>query len=310
MRENVSADQGVGAPSIPVAHSRAMTDPIHNAPATIEFRGVTRPIVARLDAELLSELPFLITGWSWRRVPGTRRWQIAVAAVADGYRVIERRGKTNLESAWSSAPEALASFTGALIAATLFQRRDAISLHAGAAAFAGGAVAVFGPSFAGKSSVALHMTAQGGRLLSDDSVLITGDKVQSFGLAPKLRLPLPADAGRSFLRFAQARIRRRQSNIAHLRMRRGEAARFGQGAKLRGLVILKRGTDGEAARLVPADRSAAVRALVHHAFAPQMSGAALVPHLADLAARIPAYTLEFSRSRDAARVLRRWVETG
>jgi hypothetical protein len=310
MRENISVGQGVGASSISVAHSRAMTDAVLNTSVTIEFRGATRPIVARLNAELLPELPFLITGWPWRRLPRARRWQISVAAAADGYRVIERRGRTNLESVWSSAPEALASFTGALIAAVLFQKDDAISLHAGSVAFADGAVAVFGASFAGKSSVALHMAAQGGRLLGDDSVLIAKDRAFSFGLAPKLRLPVPADAGRPFFRFAQARIWRQQSNIAHLHMRRGEAARFGQGAKLRGLVILDRGTGAEAARLVPADRSTTVRALVHHAFAPQMSGAALVPHLASLAARIPAYTLEFSRSRDAARILRRLIEEG
>lgn len=294
-----------------VAHSRAMTDTAlsDNAPATIEFHGFARPIVVRIDAAVVDELSILIAEWPWRRVTSARRWHVRVAATGSDYSVVERRGRAVVENLYSSAPQAMGAFTGALIAAALRQTRDTISLHAGGASFSRGAVVVIGPSLAGKSSVALHMAANGGRLLGDDSVAIAGDRALSFGLAPKLRLPLPADAGRLFTRFAGARICRTQSGIAHLRLRRGEAARFGQGAPLRGIVILKR-MEGGTARLVPADRSAAMRALVTHAFAPQFGAAALVARLAALASRVPAYTLEFSRSCEGARVLRRFVEGG
>lgn len=310
MREIAATGQGVGVVAAAMAHSRAMTiSPSDNAPVTIEFRGFVRPIVVRIDAALVGELSILIAEWPWRRVGTARRWHVRIAAAAPGYAVTERRGREVLETFYPTAPHAMGAFTGALIAAALRQTRDTISLHAGAACFSRGAVVVLGPSMAGKSSVALHMAANDGRLLGDDSVAIADDRALSFGLAPKLRLPLPADAGRLFIRFAGARIRRTQSGIAHLHLRRGEAARFGQDAPLRGIVILKRGEEG-APRLLPAERSATMRALVTHGFAPQFGAAALVTRLAALASRTPAYTLEFSRSREAARALRRLVEGG
>lgn len=309
MREIAVTGQGVGAGAAAVAHSRAMTKtaPSDNAQATIEFRGFARPIVIRIDAALVGELHFLISEWPWRPVRSARRWHVRMAAASPGYVVTERRGRAVVETFYPTAPHAMGALLGALIAAALRQTRDTISLHAGAASFPRGAVVVIGPSLAGKSSVALHMAANGGCLLGDDSVAVADDRALSFGLAPKLRLPLPADAGRLFSRFAGARIRRTQSGIAHLRLRRGETARFGQGAPLRGFVILKR-TEKGACRLLPADRSAVMRVLVTHAFAPQLGAAALVARLAVLASRAPAYTLEFSRSREAARVLRRLVE--
>ena len=311
MREITAGSQGVGAVAAAVAHSRAMTNTAssHNAPAVIEFRGFVRPIVVRIDAALVDELPFLISAWPWRRAAVARRWHVRVAAADSGYVVSERRGRAVVEAFHPTAPQAMGAFAGALIAAALYQDRDMISLHAGAASFSRGAVTVIGPSMAGKSSVALHMAADGGRLLGDDSIAISNGRALSFGLTPKLRLPLPADAGRLFTGFANARIRRAQSSIAHLRLRRGEGARFGQSAKLCGIVILKRVAEGKP-KLLPADRPAAMRALVTHAFAPQLSAAALVMRLAALVARTPAYTLEFSRSREAARVLRRLVESG
>ena len=280
-----------------------------NAPAVIEFRGFARPIVARVDAALMGEVPFLIAEWPWRRVQSTRRWHVRMTAAGTGYVVTERRGRVVVEAFYPTAPHAMGAFLGALIAAALRQTRDTFSLHAGAASFSRGAVVVIGPSMAGKSSVALHMAANGGRLLGDDSIAIADGRALSFGLAPKLRLPLPVDAGRLFSGFAGARIRRSQSGIAHLRLRRGECARFGQGAPLRGIVILNRVEEGRP-RLLPSTRPAAMRALVTHAFAPQLSAAALVAQLAALAARTPAYTLEFSRSREAASALRRLVEGG
>ena len=311
MREIAATGQGVGAVAAAVAHSRAMTKtaPSDNAPAVIEFRGFARPIVARIDAALVAELPFLISEWPWRRLRSARRWHVRMTAAGAGYVVTERRGGAVMEAFHPTAPQAMGAFLGALIAAALGQTGDTVSLHAGAASFPRGAVVVIGPSMAGKSSVALHMAANGGRLLGDDSVAIAEGRALSFGLAPKLRLPLPADAGRLFSGFAKARIRRAQSGIAHLRLRRGEGARFGQGAPLRGIVILKRVAEGKP-RLRPADRPAAMRALITHAFAPQLGAAALVARLAALTGRTPAYTLEFSRSREAARALRRLVENG
>lgn len=285
------------------------TAPSDNAPATIEFRGFVRPIVVRMDAALVDELSVLIAEWPWRRVKPARRWHVRIVAAAPGYCVTERRGREVLETFYPTAPHAMGAFTGALIAAALRQTQDTISLHAGAACFSRGAVVVIGPSMAGKSSVALHMAAHGGRLLGDDSIAIADGRALSFGLAPKLRLPMPADAGRLFTRFASARLRRAQSGIAHLRLRREEAARFGQGAPLRGIVILKREEEGTH-RLLPIDRSAAMRALVTHGFAPQLGAAALVARLGAVANRTPAYTLAFSRSREAARTLRRLLEGG
>jgi len=292
-----------------MTRNRRRTAHADNASATIEFRGFARPIVVCMDAALMDEVAILMAAWPWHRVSRARRWHVRVAASAAGYAVAERKGRVVVENVYASAQQTMGAFTGALIAAALRQTRDTVSLHAGAAAFPRGAVLVLGASLAGKSSIALHMAAVGGRLLGDDSVAVTGVRALSFGLAPKLRLPLPVDAGRRFVRFAEDRLRRVQSNIGHLRLRRGEAAKFGQGAPLRALVILRRGGEGPP-RLMPADRPAVVRALVTHAFAPQLGAAALVAWLAALAHRVPAYTLEFSRSREAAAALRRLIGRG
>lgn len=196
----------------------------------------------------------------------------------------------------------MSAFIGALIAAALRQTRDTICLHAGGAVLPSGAILLLGASFAGKSSVAMHLAAGGALFFGDDRIAVADDRALALGLAPKLRLPIPDDAGPVFTRFARARVRSTRWGVAHLRLQRGEAAAFGRRARVRAIVVLKRRDDGPA-RLVTADRSTAMRSLVAHAFAPQMAAAALVARLAALTSRVPAYTLEFSRSREAARVL-------
>lgn len=69
---------------------------------------------------------------------------------------------------------------------------DLLSLHAAAVSLHGRGLIFCGDSHAGKSTLVARLMAEGARGFGDDLPGLYRDRIFSFGVAPRLRLPLPA----------------------------------------------------------------------------------------------------------------------
>ena len=277
-------------------------------PATLlRFVGQQRPITARLAPEIAENLALFLADWphSEHESGVDVEPDICVERENGSYRLTQATTPDQSQN-FEHDVDAANAMVGALIAAWITQDKRAVCLHASAARVGRGVVAFIGDSLSGKSSISLHLVAAGHRFFRDDrlAVVTADDSAQAvcLGLVPKLRLPLPPEAGQAFEAFVTARRYHGWEDLSYLRLRSSEAAAFGEQADLIGLVVLTRRASARSS-LSAVRRPALVRAMIDHTFAPHLGGAALVRLLAALADKLPAYTLRFSSSRDAAHLI-------
>ena len=262
------------------------------------FDGLSEAIRVRAPEEAVDTIRLLFSGWPWRE-GAAEAPHLRIARQGAGYAVdvpgLEPQPAAN-------AVEAAHMLVGSLIAHLIRGRDSLVSFHAASVQTRTGLVVCLGASFAGKSSVGLHAAAQGARFFGDDRIVVElGSAPHGIaqGLAPKLRLPVPEDAGDAFRRFLDAHRAREAQGLLWLDLDATAAASFGEARKLAGFVLLDR-SDGAATSIAPASRAKTTEALLRHAFAPGVPVAGLVGRMAALAAAVPADTVRFASSREAA----------
>ncbi len=230
---------------------------------------------------------------------------------ADGYRV----AAGVLPEGVMAAPDRLAAaniLAGVLTAQIPARDPQWVQLHAAAATLDARGVSLFlGASGAGKSTLALGLAlardrtapARRPRLFADDrlSLRLTPDGAEGLALAvaPKMRLPLPAEMPEP----ARARLARRtlarRDGLLYLDLPPAELARLGERAPVTRLVLLRRGAGPEGLR--PAGRSEALQALLESCFAPGLGAGELLAWGRALLARLPGpLPLAVLGYRDAA----------
>ncbi|MFC0278410.1 PqqD family peptide modification chaperone [Falsigemmobacter intermedius] len=153
------------------------------------------PLLLPDDPALKEALLRCLDGWSLQPVRSRPDEALAIAREASC-------GRWKITSRYSDRPTGalpLASAVCALIAdlslARLESGEDLLGLHAAAVALGGQAFVLTGPARAGKTSFATRLAAEpGAEFICDDVLAITpDDQAMSFGIAPRLRLPLPPD---------------------------------------------------------------------------------------------------------------------
>lgn len=316
-----------------------MTEPAHPAPPTPPTPGPEggaadrdgpqrwligpegAPVVVENAEAVLAHLPYFLAGWPTRwagPADGAQPADIRIEVAAeDAWRVVGN-GPGAADFSFDNPYDAANGLAGALIGVLVARRADMVCLHAGAVQIGDGLVVVVGDSFAGKSSVALHLAVLGHRFYGDDRIAVTlSGRPQGLclGLMPKVRLPLPADCGDVFREFVAGYTAMEGDGMAFLKLWDGEAASFGDTAPVRALVFLERRETPDAPKedepgLEPASRADLVRRIVPTAFAPHIDSHALVDGLDRLAGGAGAWRLAFASSRAAAGVLSRHFATG
>ncbi len=265
------------------------------------FDGLSETIRVRVPEDAMDTIRLLFADWPWREEAGGVP-HLRITPTDTGYAV----DVPGLESQIAAnAVEAAHMLVGSLIAHLVRGRESLVSFHAASFQARAGLVVCLGASFAGKSSVGLHAAAQGARFFGDDRIIVELGATPhgiAQGLAPKLRLPVPEDAGAAFRRFLDAHRVREGQGLLWLGPDASVAASFGEARKLAGFAILDR-REGEPTSLASASRAIVTEALLRHAFAPGVSVAGLVGRLAALAAAVPADVMQFASSREAAAVL-------
>jgi hypothetical protein len=289
-----------------------------NAPGATDaawlFGPEDAPVRAAGVEPLLAHLPIFLGGWMLRRVgDGADAATVVVTEDGKGGFTVETRGPGAAVMQFDNELDAANGLAGALVAEYVAARPDMVCLHAGSAQVGGGLCVLVGESLAGKSSVAMQLAATGYRLFGDDRLALRPAAAvgECLGLHPKLRLPLPDDAGPLLNEFVEAYTEIRSDEAAYLHPWDTEAASFGETAKLTALVALERGAEGdEPAVLEPAPAADIIRALVSNVFAPHMSAEALVTTMTALARDVPGYRLRWTSTRAAARLLADRVKDG
>lgn len=262
---------------------------------------------------LVRSVRLLLPDWTIEASPPASETAISVVRDDTGYRV-------GTDGEWfASARDAAFSVVNRVLTTVLARAPYRASLHAaGVLASATRhpeAVMLVGETHAGKSTLALTLAAAGRCILGDDAIQVDAPEdapptAASFGLAPKVRLPLPAglpaDAGAYVAEREAARI----ADVAYLHPRTGEMAPFGRAYPLTALVLLERVRPGDAAgmdepaALTPLSRSMTVRGLLRNCFAPHLSSAQRLRMLAGVTEAAACHRLRFHDSAAAASLIR------
>lgn len=262
---------------------------------------------------LLPFLPYFLGGWQIRWAGATEQAGTEPAGAPDvrvietgdeSFRVIST-GPGGADFAFDNPYDAANGLAGALISVHLARRAGTICLHAAASEIGDGLVVLLGDSFAGKSSVALHLAVVGNRFFGDDQIAVSLAPPHvgtCLGLMPKVRTPLPDDCGPAFREFVDGFTAMEGDGMVYLKLWEGEAGTFGDSAPVKALVFLDRREDGPA-DLGEASRAELMKSLVSTAFAPHVPSPDLLAGLTSLADTAALHRLRFSSSREAAALL-------
>jgi hypothetical protein len=303
--KHAMADKTAPAPSVaaPAVLSPAALTQLHL------FAGATRPIRVRGLDRLGAAAAEILAGWPGL---GTARDDLAlpvdaeIDATPDRLRLIQL-SPVRAVSEFADPRDAALGLAGALIAAYLGQDLALLCFHAAASRLERGLVLMLGATNAGKSTLAAHLIERGLVSFGDDRIVLGPDprgrdEGICLALPHKLRLPLPEDASAGFAAFVAARAFTGSPSVVRLRLKSGEAARFGTRAPLASFVLIERRA-GAPATLEPAPSGSMVRELVRQSFAPQLGADAILAAAVGLAARVPGYRLVYGRSSDAAALI-------
>lgn len=267
------------------------------------------PVLVENAEAVMPYLPYYMAGWplKWAGPAAGREPDVRVVEGSDGTFQVISTGPGGSDFSFDNPYDAANGLAGGLISVFIARDPQMVCLHAGAARVGDGLVVVIGDSFAGKSSVALHLAVLGNRFFGDDQLGVTLENPSvglCLGLMPKVRLPLPEDCGDAFREFVDGYSSMQGDEMAYLKLWEGEAGAFGETLPVRALVFLDRTETGDS-ELRPASRPELVKAMVRTAFAPHIPSHDLLAGLTRLADAADAYHLRFSSSRDAAALLSR-----
>lgn len=172
---------------------------------------------------------------------------LEVAPQGRGYR---------LRSPWLPAPRhepsracLLCSLAIELVAACCHACPGLISLHAAAVRLHGRTLLFCGDNRAGKSTLVTRLMADGARGLGDDMLALHQGSIFSFGVAPRLRLPLPSSP--TLQRFMSDRPGIRDRYYGYLAPSPDDLAPWGERHGPDAVILLER-TPGSRAALLPA----------------------------------------------------------
>lgn len=280
------------------------------AAGAISVAGPCRPIVVAGAGPLLSDLTALMPGWPIEPAATTAPPDLTLQRTDEGFQL---DGEGLPDGPATAGDPALAAQLVMIALTVCYMRQlpELIQVHGAGVKLGTGVVALLGDTQAGKTSVALHLTQLGCRLYGDDRLLLRPSgqdasvEAVSLSLAPRVRLPLPADVSEDFTRLIAVRSVLKLKDRAVLCLRDGEVAARGEAAPLVALVRLHRRDATAATNLQAAATAETLRALLSNCLAPGFEPQELVARAAALVSATPCFTIEFASSRDAAGVLAR-----
>ncbi|MGE0744602.1 MAG: hypothetical protein AB7K86_05115 [Rhodospirillales bacterium] len=260
-----------------------MADPSSSrlaAPSTWHFGPPDAAVVVRNAEALMAHLAVHLGGWPVRHAgdaPPPPEIDVIVAGAAD----IGLAFADAPPLSFDDPPAAAGALADALV--TRFAAKAGrLDFAAAAVAAPGGLVCLVGPPRSGRTLLALQLAVIGWRLHADSRLAVrVGQGAPAglcLGLTPRLSMPLPPDVGPALAEFVDGYLEIRNGRDGYLKLWAGEAAGFGDEAAIRAVVEIAREEGAE----------------------PVLAEAGTHPVLG-----VPAFTLRYGRSAEAARVVYR-----
>ena len=271
----------------------------------IRFEGTNSTIDVADDAAFLAALNAAAFDGPYRAVRECEAPIATVRANGGSYEITAPGEEPFTATAVSAACSVIVDAVKAVIEA----RPSRLCFHCGSVLLGGQLVLLAGPFRAGKSTLIARMAADGHAVFGDDVLPLDEEDMHgvAMGVAPRLRLPLPAGASRAMREFVTQWATVQDDR--YLYFRPPSLAMRGASAPLGAVVLLDRRADGSA-QLFQATEGAALRSLVMRNFSRAEPAGKLLDRLHRIAGRLPRFTLRYSSLEEAADLLCRVFGTG
>lgn len=198
---------------------------------------------------------------------------------------------------------AVCSLMVGLAEALVEENPHRLCFHGGAALFGERLVIFPGRSRAGKSTMIARLAAGGHTVFGDDILPLDekGDGV-AMGVAPRLRLPLPASASLAFRDFVSTHEGAADHRYHYLALQDGGLARRGDTAPLGAIVLLDRRPSGPA-KIHAAPERLALKLLARQSVQSAEDARPLLDEMRAIVRRLPCLVLFYSDLEDAVALL-------
>jgi len=263
-------------------------------------------------------LEAILTGWRLRRLPSARA-QRADAQVKKTARGFAWASKCMPNPAlWDAHPPVSAMHVLCDVHDVLFdwflqKHPRHLCLHGAAVRIGAGLICFPSVQKSGKSTLCVALAARGHPVYGDDVLAIEPRQSRgaAFGIAPRLRKPLPQAFGARLLRFVRERAGPSDRRWVYVTLRAGELAPLGEAAPIAAFVLLERGARREGgrrprgAKLEPVAKSEMLEEILLQNFARKLPPAEILDRLLRLVERVPCYRLRYGSLAAAARLIER-----
>jgi len=245
----------------------------------------------------------ILHGWSYHKVKGSRvpPPAITISKTRQGY---------SRKSEWLPKPmvfpniiNAACDFLVDAFKCVVADDPSLLCLHTAAVDFGDGLYLFPSTYNAGKSILTTHLASLGVKVFADDVLYITNENLgMSPGIRPRLRQPLPEDAGDSFDTFIADRRGPESRRFLYLKLHPGEMADYRETAPIKGIIELHR--DPEASlEMLPASTGDILKRTLLQNFSGPISALETLDRLHGISEAAQRFTLRYPDGASAARHL-------
>jgi hypothetical protein len=275
----------------------------------IAFEGLSAVVEVPDCAVFLETLRGAATDWPFTRTEHEGEPLARVEASGNSYTLFSP-WHDGTEITGISAVRAACGLVADILTSYIDENPSRLCLHCGSAQISGRLVMFPSRSHAGKSTLIARLAAGGCQIFGDDVLPLDTTDTQgvALGLAPRLRLPLPAHASAEFKRFVSDNAGPADDRYHYLSLAEDRLAPRGTTAPLGAIVLLER-RPGGAATIGPARRADALKALIRQNFARGEPAGDLLKRLHRLMDALPRFTLRYNDLDEAAALLQRSFAT-
>ncbi|MGF1621181.1 MAG: PqqD family protein [Rhodomicrobiaceae bacterium] len=269
----------------------------------IAFEGLSAVVEAPDCPVFVETLRGAAPDWPFARTEREEEPLARVEATETGYTLFSP-WREGTELTGLSAVRAVCGLLADIVTSHIDENPSRLCLHCGAALISGRLVMFPSRSHAGKSTLIARLAASGCRIFGDDVLPLTSadDHGVALGLAPRLRLPLPARASAEFRRFVSENAGPSDDRYQYLALAKNHLAPRGVVAPLGAIILLDR-QPAAAAAIGPAGRAETLKALISQNFARGEPAGELLQRLHRLMNAVPRFTLRYSDLDEAAALL-------
>jgi len=207
------------------------------------------------------------------------------------------------------AVDAACGVTAGLIGAYALKAPGHLCFHAAAIIHDGKAYLLPTTYRTGKSTFCVAWLEAGGKLLTDDAAILDPQThmVTSFGIPPRIRMPLLRDGPERLRRYLAPRLLLEGPRLAYVASEPGQSARLGEAFPLAGWIFLAR-TPGSPTAVSRLDSGESLRRIIWQNFARTMAPSDLLNFINIMASRYPCFMLEYNDAVEAVPVLQQALD--